>query len=75
MLKNAALIVEKKHYYKSIYGDTVSFIINTMTQSVLKALEIGNILRKSISNQYKLLAFVIDGLFKSILLLKKKCAC
>ena len=37
-----------------------------MTQSVLKALEIGNILRKSISNQYKLLAIVFDGLFKSI---------
>ena len=72
ILKNAALIVEKKHDYNIIYGDTDSVIINTMTESVLKALEIGNTLRKSISNQYKLLVMDIDGLFKSMLLLKKK---
>ena len=71
ILKNAASIVEKNNY-KIIYGDTDSVIINTMTNSVFKSIEIGNFLKKIISQQYKLLIMDIDGLFKSLLLLKKK---
>ena len=43
-----------------------------MTNSVFKSIEIGNFLKKIISQQYKLLIMDIDGLFKSLLLLKKK---
>ena len=71
ILKNAASIVEKNNY-KIIYGDTDSVIINTMTKNIFKSIEIGNFLKKIISQQYKLLIMDIDGLFKSLLLLKKK---
>ena len=36
-----------------------------MTNSVFKSIEIGNFLKKIISQQYKLLIMDIDGLFKS----------
>ena len=72
ILKNAAAIVQKKHGLNVIYGDTDSVMINTMTQKVSEAVELGYKLKKSINEQYKLLEMDIDGLFKSLLLLKKK---
>ena len=72
ILKNAAAIVQKKHGLNVIYGDTDSVMINTMTQKVSEAVELGIKLKKSINEQYRLLEMDIDGLFKSLLLLKKK---
>ena len=72
ILKNAANIVEKKHNLQIIYGDTDSVMVNTMTNDLQEAVEIGKKLRDSISRQYKLLIMDIDGVFKSMLLLKKK---
>ena len=71
ILRNAAHIVDK-FGYKIIYGDTDSVMVNTMTQSIKEAVEIGNKLNKEINKQYKLLIIDIDGVFKSMLLLKKK---
>ena len=72
ILKNAAMIVETKGNKKVIYGDTDSVMINTGIQKVSEAVELGNDLKKKINHQYKLLEMDIDGLFKSLLLLKKK---
>ena len=71
ILRNAANIV-KKLGYTIIYGDTDSVMVNTDTQEIMKAVEIGKKLRDAISKQYKLLIMDIDGVFKSMLLLKKK---
>ena len=71
ILRNAANIVNKMGY-KIIYGDTDSVMVNTMTQDVKEAVEIGKKLRQAISKQYNLLIMDIDGVFKSMLLLKKK---
>jgi DNA polymerase alpha subunit A len=71
ILRNAAHIVDK-FGYKIIYGDTDSVMVNTMTQNIKEAVEIGNKLNKEINKQYKLLIIDIDGVFKSMLLLKKK---
>jgi len=71
ILRNAANIVNKMGY-KIIYGDTDSVMVNTMTQNIKEAVEIGKKLKMAISNQYKLLIMDIDGVFKSMLLLKKK---
>ena len=71
ILRNAAHIVDKNGY-KIIYGDTDSVMVNTMTQNIKEAVEIGNKLNKEINKQYKLLIIDIDGIFKSMLLLKKK---
>ena len=71
ILRNAANIVNKIGY-KIIYGDTDSVMVNTMTQDIKEAVEIGKKLKIAISKQYKLLIMDIDGVFKSMLLLKKK---
>ena len=60
------------HDSQVIYGDTDSVMVNTDTQEIMKAVEIGKKLRDAISKQYKLLIMDIDGVFKSMLLLKKK---
>ena len=71
ILRNAANIV-KKLSYTIIYGDTDSVMVNTNTQKLDEAVAIGKKLRDAISKQYKLLIMDIDGVFKSMLLLKKK---
>ena len=71
ILRNAANIVTKLGY-TIIYGDTDSVMVNTNTQEIMKAVDIGKKLRDAISKQYKLLIMDIDGVFKSMLLLKKK---
>ena len=71
ILRNAAKIVSKLGY-KIIYGDTDSVMVNTLTQNIKEAVDIGKKLNQAISHQYKLLVMDIDGVFKSMLLLKKK---
>ena len=71
ILRNAANIVNKMGY-KIIYGDTDSVMVNTMTQNIKEAVEIGRKIHDAISKQYNLLIIDIDGVFKSMLLLKKK---
>ena len=71
ILRNAAKIVTKLGY-TIIYGDTDSVMVNTLTQDIKEAVEIGKKLNQAISKQYKLLIMDIDGVFKSMLLLKKK---
>lgn len=55
-----------------IYGDTDSIMINTYTNELKKALEVGNYVKKLINEKYKLLEMEIDFVFKTLLLLKKK---
>ena len=75
ILRNIAHIIDKLGY-KIIFGDTCSVMVNTMTQNIEEALEIGNKLSKKISNQYKSLIIEIEDTFKSMLLLNKnKYAC
>ena len=71
ILRNAANIVNRIGY-KIIYGDTDSVMVNTMTQDVKESVEIGKKIGQAINHQYKLLIIDIDGIFKSMLLLKKK---
>lgn len=65
-------IAEDKLGYSVVYGDTDSIFINTGTHNVKDALEKGNTLKKEINVQYKCLEIEVDGVFKSLLLLKKK---
>lgn len=55
-----------------IYGDTDSLMINTNTTNFDEARTIGYKLEAEINKRYKLLEIGIDGIFRSILLLKKK---
>uniref|UniRef100_A0A3B3QW26 DNA polymerase n=1 Tax=Paramormyrops kingsleyae TaxID=1676925 RepID=A0A3B3QW26_9TELE len=55
-----------------IYGDTDSIMINTNNTDLEEVLKLGNKVKSEVNRLYKLLELDIDGIFKSLLLLKKK---
>ncbi|KAF7661751.1 hypothetical protein LDENG_00253600 [Lucifuga dentata] len=55
-----------------IYGDTDSIMINTNSRSLDEVFKLGNKVKAEINKLYRLLEIDIDGVFKSLLLLKKK---
>uniref|UniRef100_A0A3Q2NVX2 DNA polymerase n=1 Tax=Fundulus heteroclitus TaxID=8078 RepID=A0A3Q2NVX2_FUNHE len=55
-----------------IYGDTDSIMINTNSKSLEEVFKLGNKIKAEVNKLYKLLEIDIDGVFKSLLLLKKK---
>ncbi|XP_033988518.1 LOW QUALITY PROTEIN: DNA polymerase alpha catalytic subunit [Trematomus bernacchii] len=55
-----------------IYGDTDSIMINTNSKSLEEVYKLGNKVKAEVNKLYKLLEIDIDGVFKSLLLLKKK---
>jgi DNA polymerase alpha subunit A len=65
-------IAEDKLGFSVIYGDTDSIMINTGTTIVKEAIEMGKKLKAEVNVLYKMLEIEIDGIFKSMLLLKKK---
>lgn len=55
-----------------IYGDTDSIMINTNSTDLDQVFKIGNQVKAEVNKLYKLLEIDIDGVYKSMLLLKKK---
>jgi DNA polymerase alpha subunit A len=55
-----------------IYGDTDSVMINTGSTDLAHVKSIGNLVKKDVNKMYKSLELDLDGIFKSMLLLKKK---
>ncbi|XP_070539037.1 DNA polymerase alpha catalytic subunit-like [Ptychodera flava] len=55
-----------------IYGDTDSIMINTNTTDLEQVFKVGNKVKSEVNKLYRLLEIDIDGVFKSMLLLKKK---
>uniref|UniRef100_A0A3B3WYP2 DNA polymerase n=1 Tax=Poecilia mexicana TaxID=48701 RepID=A0A3B3WYP2_9TELE len=55
-----------------IYGDTDSIMINTNSKSLEEVFKLGHKIKAEVNKLYKLLEIDIDGVFKSLLLLKKK---
>jgi DNA polymerase alpha subunit A len=61
--------------YEVVYGDTDSLMINSRVNDLTEALAKGYQLKKEINNQYRsrgILEIDVDGVFRSLLLLKKK---
>jgi DNA polymerase I len=65
-------IVEKETPYKAIYGDTDSVMIETDTQDVERAFEIGNELTRLITEKVGVLQMKIESVFKTLLIHAKK---
>jgi len=65
-------IAEDKLGFNVVYGDTDSIMINTGSNILREALEMGRRLKTEVNQLYKCLEIEIDGIFKSLLLLKKK---
>jgi DNA polymerase alpha subunit A len=55
-----------------IYGDTDSIMINTRCTDLATTKKIGNMVKKEVNGLYRELEIEIDGVFKTMLLLKKK---
>ncbi|XP_017650998.1 DNA polymerase alpha catalytic subunit isoform X3 [Nannospalax galili] len=55
-----------------IYGDTDSIMINTNSTNLEEVFKLGNKVKSEVNKLYRLLEIDIDGVFKSLLLLKKK---
>lgn len=55
-----------------IYGDTDSIMINTNSQDLKEVKKIGSKVKSEVNKLYRLVEIDIDGIFKSMLLLKKK---
>ncbi|PVZ99583.1 hypothetical protein BB558_004382 [Smittium angustum] len=58
--------------FQVLYGDTDSIMVNTTTNKLSEAYDIGNQLKRQVNEQYKLLELDIDGVFRRLLLLRKK---
>lgn len=65
-------LAEVKLGFNVVYGDTDSIMINSGTSQLKDALEMGKKLKAEVNVFYKCLEIEIDGVFKSLLLLKKK---
>nr|KAG5708297.1 hypothetical protein BaRGS_021231 [Batillaria attramentaria] len=55
-----------------IYGDTDSIMVNTNSTDIDQVFRLGNKVKAEVNKLYRLLEIDIDGVFKSMLLLKKK---
>jgi len=55
-----------------IYGDTDSIMINTNSTDLKHVKELGQQVKREVNKLYKTLELELDGVFKSMLLLKKK---
>jgi DNA polymerase elongation subunit (family B) len=60
------------HSLDVIYGDTDSIMINTNSDNVDVVKRMGEEVKSAVNKLYRLLEIEIDGLFKTMLLLKKK---
>ncbi|XP_068628346.1 DNA polymerase alpha catalytic subunit [Battus philenor] len=71
ILMDTKEIVQKQNY-EVVYGDTDSLMINTNCLDYDFVFKIGNNLKREINKKYKQIELDIDGVFKYLLLLKKK---
>eukprot|EP00559_Dactyliosolen_fragilissimus_P008753 CAMPEP_0184856616 /NCGR_PEP_ID=MMETSP0580-20130426/1789_1 /TAXON_ID=1118495 /ORGANISM="Dactyliosolen fragilissimus" /LENGTH=1517 /DNA_ID=CAMNT_0027351729 /DNA_START=158 /DNA_END=4712 /DNA_ORIENTATION=- len=77
ILQSTVRIAEENVKLDVIYGDTDSIMINTRIPGkdiieLSKVYELGNQVKREVNNLYKTLELEVDGIFRSMLLLKKK---
>lgn len=72
ILQNTVNIVQEKLGLDVIYGDTDSIMVNTGSDDLAQVRQIGLAIKKEVNQHYKLLEIEMDGIYKSMLLLKKK---
>ncbi|XP_014254893.1 DNA polymerase alpha catalytic subunit [Cimex lectularius] len=71
ILMNTKKMVEN-YGYEVIYGDTDSIMINTKTKEFDQVYQIGKRIKTEVNKCYRQVELDIDGVFKFMLLLKKK---
>ena len=58
--------------YPVVYGDTDSIMINTNDSDISRVKEIGKEIKRAVNKRYRILEIEIDGIYKNMLLLRKK---
>ncbi|XP_076048772.1 DNA polymerase alpha catalytic subunit [Oratosquilla oratoria] len=71
ILLNTRDLVQKMNF-DVIYGDTDSIMINTNCNDFDQVFKLGHKIKAEVNKMYKLLELDVDGVFKYMLLLKKK---
>lgn len=71
-LERTVAIAKDSLSLEVIYGDTDSIMIHTGQTEITEAIKIGNDLKRLVNKQFKHLEIELDGVFQSMLLLKKK---
>lgn len=71
ILMDTKEIVQKLNY-DVVYGDTDSLMVNTNCLDYEQVFKIGNDLKREINKKYRQIELDIDGVFRYLLLLKKK---
>uniref|UniRef100_A0A8R1E8M7 DNA polymerase n=1 Tax=Caenorhabditis japonica TaxID=281687 RepID=A0A8R1E8M7_CAEJA len=71
ILMHSKDLVEKMGY-SVVYGDTDSIMINTNSMDLMIAKKLGLEIKKAVNKCHRLLELELDGVFKRMLLLKKK---
>ncbi|CAL2036593.1 unnamed protein product [Caenorhabditis brenneri] len=71
ILMHSKDLVEKMGY-SVVYGDTDSIMINTNSMDLVAAKKLGSEIKKAVNKCHRLLELDLDGVFKRMLLLKKK---
>eukprot|EP00210_Caulerpa_lentillifera_P008148 g7782.t1 len=72
ILQNSVQLVENELQLEVIYGDTDSIMINSNKENFQEVMQLGILVKRAINKRYRLLEMDIDGIFKTLLLLKKK---
>uniref|UniRef100_A0A914C0B3 DNA polymerase n=1 Tax=Acrobeloides nanus TaxID=290746 RepID=A0A914C0B3_9BILA len=62
----------EKNGFSVVYGDTDSIMVDTCSTDLVHAKKVGHEIKKMVNQCYRLLELDIDGIFKRLLLLKKK---
>jgi DNA polymerase alpha subunit A len=66
------VIKNQSHGLQVIYGDTDSIMINTNSTAIEEVMKLGGEVKRQVNKRYRMLEIEIDGIFKCMLLLKKK---
>lgn len=72
ILQSTVELVQGNVGREVIYGDTDSIMVDTNTDSLPDVIALGHSIKKEVNKRYRLLEIEMDGVFKRMLLLKKK---
>ena len=72
ILQSTVDLVQSSLGKEVIYGDTDSIMVNTDSVDLSDILALGQAIKREVNKRYRLLEIEIDGVFKCMLLLKKK---
>lgn len=71
-LQTTITVVEHELQLNVVYGDTDSVFVNSGTQDFHTAMQVGQQIKKLVNKRFKKLEIEVDGVFRRLLLLKKK---